>query len=69
MRALSHHSSPNEFLANLGISPKDEDSENKLLDVETQLAWLREIGFVDSDWHWKWRELALLEGTSHSALI
>ena len=44
------------------IACDEEDPSNKLLDLETQLAWLREIGFTEVDCHWKWRELALLVG-------
>jgi SAM-dependent methyltransferase len=51
------------FLRCLSVRPGEEDPSNKLLDMETQLGWLREIGFVDVDCHWKWRELALLAGT------
>ncbi len=62
---LEHVASPTdrlhtEFLR--AISCAEEDPSNKLLDLETQLSWLREIGFVDVDCHWKWRELALLAG-------
>ena len=65
---LEHVSSPSEglhrrFMDALTIRPGDEDPSNKLLDVETQLAWLREIGFTDVDCIWKWLELAVLTGT------
>lgn len=64
---LEHVSSPSErlhenFLHRIGFTVETEDASNKLLDFETQLRWLREIGFVDVECQWKWRELALLVG-------
>jgi SAM-dependent methyltransferase len=64
---LEHVASPSqrlheEFLERIGFAVETEDPSNKLLDVEAQLGWLREIGFQDVDCAWKWRELALLVG-------
>ena len=64
---LEHVASPTdalheEFLRLIGTPPGEDDPSNQLLDVETQLRWLREIGFVEVECFWKWRELALLAG-------
>lgn len=69
---LEHVESPTpalhaRFLQALGIGPEEEDKSNILLDVHTQLVWLRDLGYEDVDCLWKWRELALLAGKKPSA--
>ena len=64
---LEHVASPTprlhaRFLQALGLTPADEDPSNRLAPVETQLQWLRDIGFEDVDCGWTWLELALLVG-------
>jgi tRNA (cmo5U34)-methyltransferase len=50
------------FFEAIGEPIENEDPSDRLLDVETQLVWLRAIGFDDVDCYWKWMEMALLVG-------
>ena len=50
------------FFAAIDEPLEHEDPSDRLLDVETQLGWLREHGFDDVDCYWKWLEMALLVG-------
>jgi tRNA (cmo5U34)-methyltransferase len=50
------------FRAAMGHDHGHEEPSDRTLDLETQLFWLREIGFADVDCYWKWLELALLGG-------
>ena len=55
------------FYAAIDEPLEHEDPSDRLLDVESQLAWLREIGFVDVDCYWKWLEMAVIIGVRPAA--
>ncbi len=64
---FEHVASPTErlhraFFAAIDEPLEHEDPSDRLADVETQLGWLRAIGFEDVDCYWKWLEMALLIG-------
>lgn len=68
---FEHVASPTErlhrnFYEAIEVPFEEEDPSNRLLDVETQLSWLRELGFDDVDCYWKWLEMALLIGVKPS---
>jgi len=50
------------FFAAIDEPLEHEDPSDRLLDVETQLGWLRELGYNDVDCYWKWLEMALMVG-------
>jgi len=50
------------FFAAIDEPLENEDPSDCTLGVETQLGWLRELGFDDVDCYWKWLEMALLIG-------
>jgi tRNA (cmo5U34)-methyltransferase len=54
------------FFEAIGEPIEDEDPSDRLLDVHTQLEWLRTLSFDDVDCYWKWREMALLIGIKPS---
>lgn len=64
---FEHVASPSErlhhaFFVAINEPIENADPSDRLLDVCTQLRWLRELGFDDVDCYWKWLEMALLIG-------
>ncbi|MGH2919771.1 MAG: class I SAM-dependent methyltransferase [Solirubrobacteraceae bacterium] len=55
------------FFAAIDEPLEHEDPSDRLLDVESQLGWLRALGFDDVDCYWKWLEMALLIGVKPAA--
>jgi tRNA (cmo5U34)-methyltransferase len=50
------------FFEAIGEPIESADPSDRLLDVYTQLQWLRALGYDDVDCYWKWLEMALLIG-------
>src|SRR5690242_20342034 len=64
---FEHVASPTQrlhvaFFGAIGEPLEHEDPSDRLLNVETQLAYLRDAGFTDVDCYWKWLEMAVLIG-------
>lgn len=68
---FEHVASPTDrlhaaFFAAIDEPLENEDPSDRTLDVETQLGWLRELGYIDVDCYWKWLEMALLIGVKQA---
>jgi SAM-dependent methyltransferase len=50
-----------EFLELIGRA--DDDPEDRLADVESQLRWMKDAGMTGVGCIWRWRGFALLTGT------
>jgi len=69
---FEHVASPTQrlhvaFFAAIGEPLEHEDPSDRTLDVNSQLAWLRGLGYDDVDCYWKWLEMALLIGVKPAA--
>jgi len=51
-----------QFIEALGGDPANDDPSNQLVALEQHLTWFDEIGFVQCDCFWKWREIAVISG-------
>jgi len=65
--SLAHVASPSFVLHELYLQKthkqaSSSEARTRLVDVQTQIRWLEEVGFVDVDCFWKWLELALVAG-------
>jgi tRNA (cmo5U34)-methyltransferase len=55
-----------EFLGLIGRP--DDDPEDRLVEVESQLHWMRDAGLTQVDCLWRWRGFAILVGRGHRSV-